>query len=128
MLVSDSERERAVALLRRQFLRGRLSTAQLAERVELALAARHRRDVRRAFAGLPPSWLDRDEMQRQVRRAKRAAVRTLAGLAWAFVTLVLLVGFATSAIAHGVTKANTIGFSLVWLIVTALAWRVRRRA
>src|SRR6059058_3722256 len=85
-LVSDSERERAAATLRQQFVHGRLSTEQLAERVELALAARNRRDVKRAFRGLPPIWRDTDELRRIGLQAKRRAVRAAVAAAWIFVT------------------------------------------
>ena len=127
-LVSDSERERAASSLRQQYLHGRLSTEQLAERVELALAARHRRDLHQAFAGLPPSWRDVDEVRRVARLAKRAAVRALIAAAWALLTLILLIGFAVNSLVHGVAMPDMIVFSLAWLSATALAWRARRRA
>lgn len=127
-LVSDSERERAAASLRRQFVHGRLSTDQLAERIELALAARSRRDFHRAFRGLPPLWRDGDELRRLAGNAKRTAVRAFAAVAWAFVTLVLLVAFGANAIRDGVTLRSVIGFALAWLVASALAWHVRRRA
>jgi len=127
-LVSDSERERAASSLRQQYLYGRLSTEQLAERVELARAARHRRDLHQAFAGLPPSWRDVDEVRRVARLAKRAAVRALIAGAWALLTLILLIGFALNSLVHGVATPDVIVFFLAWLFATALAWRARRRA
>ena len=127
-LVSDTERERAASSLRRQFLHGRLSTEQFAERVELVFAARRRRDFRQAFAELPPLWLDTDELRRIARQTKRAVVRALVAAAWVFITLVLLVAFAVNAFGHGLTAHDVIGFSFAWVVATALCWRVRRRA
>jgi Domain of unknown function (DUF1707) len=127
-LVSDSERERAAASLRRQFVLGRLSIEQLTERVELALRARNRRDFHRAFRGLPPVWRDADELRRLARQAKRTAVRALVAVAWAFVTLVLLVAFAADAIQDGTTLRDVVAFGVAWLFASALAWHVRRRA
>jgi Flp pilus assembly protein TadB len=123
-LVSDSERERAAASLRQQFVHGRLSTDQLAERVALALAARNRREVKRAFRGLPPLWRDSDELRRIGLQAKRRAVRAVVAAAWLFVTLVLLVSF----ISGGMKVTQLLGYGLVWLFASTLAWLVRRRA
>jgi Flp pilus assembly protein TadB len=123
-LVSDSERERAAASLRQQFVHGRLSTEQLAERVALALAARNRRDVKRAFRGLPPLWRDSDELRRIGLQAKRRAVRAVVAAAWIFVTFVLLVAF----ISDGMGLAPLIAYGVVWLMASTLAWLVRRRA
>src|SRR4051812_49121794 len=123
-LVSDSERERAAASLRQQFVDGRLSTDQLAERVALALAARNRREVKRAFRGLPPLWRDSDELRRIGLQAKRRAVRAVVAAAWLFVTLVLLIAF----IGDGMTLTHFVAYGLVWLMASTLAWLVRRRA
>jgi Domain of unknown function (DUF1707) len=127
-LVSDSERERAASSLRRQYVQGRLSLEQLAERMELVFAARRRSDFGPAFAELPPLWRDPDELRRIARRTKRAVVRSVVAAAWIFVTLVLLVALAVDAIAHGFTVRRTIAFAVAWLVVTALCRHVRRRA
>src|SRR5690349_8849523 len=119
-LVSESDRDRAAALLRRQFVHGRLSTEQLAERIELALAARERRDFHRAFRGLPPLWRDGDELRRLAGHARRSAVRAFAALAWALVTLILLIAFGANVVRDGVTLRNLIGFGLAWLVASAL--------
>jgi len=123
-LVSDSERERAAASLRQQFVDGRLSTDQLAERVGLALAARNRRDVKRAFRGLPPVWRDSDELRRIGLQAKRRAVRALVAAAWIFVSFVLLVAF----ISDGMGLTRLVAYGFVWVVASTLAWLVRRRA
>jgi len=127
-LVSDSERERAAATLRQQFVHGRLSIEELGDRVELALRARHRRDFRRAFRGLPPLWRDTDELRRLARQAKRTAVRLLVAAAWAFFTFVLLIAFVVTLVINDVTLRTVIEYAVAWLGATALAWHVRRRA
>ncbi len=127
-LLGDQERERAAVALQRHYLHGRLSADELGERVRLVLRARSRRDLGAAFAGLPPVWLDREELGR-IGSSARRAVRLLAlALVWVVVSVVLLVAFVASAVAHGLTTADAIGFPLAWLAVTALAWRARRRS
>jgi hypothetical protein len=127
-VVSDGERERAAAALRQQFVHGRLSTEELAERVELALRARNRRDFQRAFRGLPPVWLDGDELRRLGREAKRTVVRLFVAAAWALVTLVLLIALAADAVRDDMTLHNATTIAVVWVGATALAWHFRRRA
>jgi hypothetical protein len=58
MLVGDRTRELGVRALRRHFMSGRLSTAELADRVDLALRARTRSDLGAAMEDLPPVWED----------------------------------------------------------------------
>lgn len=126
--VSDLERERAATALRRQYLSGRLSVEQLSERMELALVARERRDLRRAFRGLPPTWRDVDELVRVGRAAKRTAVLAALAAVWTAASLVLLVAFALTALIHGVTPGATAAFALIWLLASLVVWRARRRA
>jgi hypothetical protein len=127
-LVSAREREGAAAALRRHFVSGRLSVDELGDRVRLALEARDGRDLRRSLTGLPPAWRDGEELRRAARTAKRAAVVATVTALWLLATLVLLVAFAAAAVAHGPTTADVVGYPTAWLIVSALAWRARRRA
>jgi hypothetical protein len=53
--VSDRDRDRCVERLREHCGEGRLTPEELEERIDLALAARTKRDLRRATAGLPPA-------------------------------------------------------------------------
>jgi Domain of unknown function (DUF1707) len=127
-LIGDHERERAAVALQRHYLHGRLSADELGERVRLVLRARNRRDLGAAFAGLPPAWLDGEELRRIGSSARRAARLFALTLVWLVVSVVLLIAFVASAIAHGLTTADAIGYPVAWLAVTALAWRARRRA
>jgi hypothetical protein len=130
-LVGDRERERAAAMLKEHYLRGRLSVEELGDRLGLALAARRDGDVRRALAGLPPAWreaaaaawLRRDAL---AGRAKRAAVVAAVWLAWWTVSVVLLVGFVATVVLDGLTWANGILFPALWCACTLLARRVTR--
>lgn len=62
---SDGERDQVVALLQRHFSEGRLTQAELEERVDAALAARTRDQLRALTADLPAA---------EVRRARPAMV------------------------------------------------------
>jgi hypothetical protein len=127
-LVSTRERESAAAALRRHFETGRLSLDELTERVGLALEARDARDLRRAMRGLPPTWRDGEELRRVARDARRRAVTAVVTGLWLVVSLILLVALASDAANDGVTAGTAIGYLVAWLLVSALAWRARRRA
>jgi hypothetical protein len=126
--VSDRERERAATALRRQYLVGRLSSEQLAERVGRALVARDRRDLRAVFAGLPPVWRDGDEVRRVALAVKRTAVLAALAAAWLAATLVLLVAFGVDVAARGLRLSDAVAFALLWLATTLLVRRARRNA
>jgi uncharacterized protein DUF1707 len=127
-LVGARDRELAAVALRRHYVNGRLSLAELEERLQLAVRARTRSELRAASLGLPPGWLDLDELRRTGRRAKRAAVRATITGAWILLTFVLLIAFGASTLEHGVDSVPTFAVSAVWLLVTLFAWRARRRA
>ncbi|HEY2372923.1 MAG TPA: DUF1707 domain-containing protein [Gaiellaceae bacterium] len=126
--MSARDREGAADALRRHFVVGRLSLDDFADRVRLALQARDSRELRRSLSGLPPIWRDGDELRRFALAAKRRAVMFAVSIVWLFATFVLLIAFAADTFAHGPTIADVVGYSTAWVIVTALAWRVRRRA
>lgn len=127
-LVGARDRELTAVALRRHYVNGRLSLAELEERLQLAVRARTRSELRAASLGLPPGWLDVDELRRRGVRAKRAAVRGAITLAWIFLTFILLVAFGASTLEHGVDSVATLTVCAVWLLVTLFAWRARRRA
>jgi hypothetical protein len=118
-LVGDTERERAVASLRRHYLDGRLSQVELEKRVGLALVARDRRQLRVALLALPPAWRDPELVRRTavgVRRGVRLAAITML---WVVVSFVLLVGLVATAIAHGLSATDAAVFLGIW---GALTW------
>jgi Domain of unknown function (DUF1707) len=71
VLASDAERERAIEELRAHYTAGRLTPAELEERVAQVCAARRRADIARAFESLP-----RRRRAGNLARMQRAAVRT----------------------------------------------------
>jgi hypothetical protein len=133
VLVGDQEREQAANALRRHFVQGRLSTSELAARLDSALRARTRSDLAAATAGLPPAWWDvavgvygaRWRVRRGVRRARVlfALVR-----AWFKVNLVLVVA-AGIALAVGAPVAPTVGACLAaWALASLGFWHAWRRS
>ncbi|HZR95051.1 MAG TPA: DUF1707 domain-containing protein [Gaiellaceae bacterium] len=128
MLVSTRERETAAESLRRHFVNGRLSLEEFNDRVRLALDARDARQLRRALRGLPPVWRDGDELRSLAARAKRRAVIAIVTVLWALGSLVLLFSFAVGATADTPSAKDVVGYAVGWLVLSALAWRVRRRA
>jgi hypothetical protein len=118
----------AAVALQRHFVSGRLSLEEFGERVRLALQASEGRDLRRAFAGLPPAWRDRDEIRRLGLLARRGAVLAVVAIVWLFVNALLLIAFTVTAIARGVTVGDALPFLLAWLAASLLAWVAARRA
>jgi hypothetical protein len=127
-LVSTRDREGAAEALRRHFVNGRLELDEFSDRLRLALQARTGWQLRRALWGLPPVWRDGDELRRIAREAKRRVVMAIVAALWIVASLVLLLSFAVSAVADGPTTTDAVGYSVAWLVVTAVAWQARRRA
>ena len=133
MLIGDQERERAAAALRRHFASGRLSVAELSERVDLTLRARSRRDLSSAMAGLPMVWEDlpavvhhaADRVHRGVRRVRLLLV---VARVWTRLTFVLALLFGVALIA-GAPVATALGaFFVAWALAGFATWRVCRRS
>lgn len=132
MLVGDHDRELATRALRRHFVYGRITTSELADRVETALHARTRRQLSAALQGLPPTWEDlpagvhiaAERVRHGARRAKFffALVRV-----WVKVDLALILAFAV-AVAVGAPLGTTLGAALAaWVLASFGFWRVWRR-
>jgi hypothetical protein len=128
LLVGDRERDAAARSLRRHYVGGRLTVEELSARLDLVVRARSRRDLLAAVGDLPPRWLDAAELGRTARGIRRALALALLTIGWLMLSLGLLVAFALTAIAHGVTTADAIAFPVAWLVGTAVLWRAGRRA
>lgn len=135
VLVGDREREGASGALRRHFVQGRLSTAELGDRIELALRARSRDDLDAAMQGLPPAWWDVPSGAHAAARRFRHGVRR----ARTFFVLVrlwfkanlMLVLAAGLALVAGAPAAATLGAAVAaWALATFAFWRLwcRRRS
>ena len=124
--VGDPERLRAAGALRRHYVEGRLTEDEFAERVELALAARTRTDLRAPFADLPrrPSL---EELGFPVVRAgalaRRAAVVAMAVGAWIMLSFALLVAFAVVLVVSGASAVALIAFPLAWVVLTVVLFK-----
>jgi len=131
-LIGDSERERAVAQLRRHYLGGRLSIEELTERLEVALNARRDSDVRRALTDLPAAWREqaagaRAGVQEGWRAFKHTVFVAAVWMLWWVASVVLLVGFVASVVVQGASLVIGAVFGAVWLACTFAARRVVRR-
>jgi hypothetical protein len=131
--VGDRDRELATAALRRHFVAGRLSAAELSDRAGLALRALSRDDLDLAMGDLPLVWEDLPagvqlaarKLSRVVRRVTLLLV--LVGL-WLIVSLALALALGTALVA-GAPPSTALGVYLVALALTSLAswglWRHR---
>lgn len=123
-LVGDPERERAQAALRRHYVAGRLDDLELSERLELVLHARTRRDLRHAFARLPASWQQLDDVVLPAMQRARQTVRVaLAFLVWLVASTFLLVAFVAWVAAEGADRFGLIAFPVAWLVLSLLLYR-----
>jgi DUF1707 SHOCT-like domain len=135
-LVGDLERETASKELQRHYRDGRLSVEELADRVQLALTARDRRQLRRSLRDLPARWAVPDvvvgaALQPAARIAKNAVVLAATALAWMLSSFLLLLVFIGWMVADGPHLAGLIAFPLLWATLTWLLWarssrRIRR--
>lgn len=131
-LIGDPDRERVAALLKRHYLRGRLSVDELSERLELAFTARRDNELRVALAELPASWHEQPAGMRRGldamwRSTKRVVFVAAVWALWWTVSLVLMIGFVVSVLVQGLSLVNAIAFPAVWLVCTLAAKQFARR-
>jgi hypothetical protein len=132
VLAGDRDRELAASALRRHFVDGRLSLAEFARRVELALGARSRTELAVAKEDLPPVWEDLPAglygAARRVHRGFRRTRRFLAFVrVWFKLNLVLLLALGI-ALAVGAPVAMTIGAAVAaWALTSLGVWHVWRK-
>ena len=132
MLVDDRDRELAATALRRHFVHGRLTTTELADRIDVALRARTRRDLNVAMAGLPLVWEDLPASVhtagRRVRRGM-SRVRFLFALVrvWLKVNLALILAFAVAVAVGAPVGTTLVAVVAAWTLAGYGLWRVWRR-
>lgn len=133
MLVGDRDRELAAVALRRHFAHGRLSVAELSDRIELALRARSRDELNEATQGLPRMWEDLPaltvpiarRLQRGIRRARFFFVYIRA---WSKISLGLVLACGIALVA-GAPPGIVVGaFLIVWVLASFATLRAWRRA
>jgi hypothetical protein len=132
MLASDGDRDRAAASLRGHYVNGRLAIDEFAERMELALGARSRAEVRTVLRDLPLGWTDLPEgihatAARGVRLARRSVLFMVLLGVWLAVSFALLLGFGVAFVVGGLSVVTALAFPLAWLLVAYALWRVWRR-
>lgn len=130
MFAGDLDRERAAATLREHYVRGRLTTDELSERIASVVAARSGAELRGALSGLPVVP-DVRELAAQARHGARTVLRgamlVVFTSAYLFFSFVLLFVLALTALLHGVSATALAGFLVVWLVPTYLLTRLWHR-
>ena len=127
-LVGDRERDNATLELQRHYREGRLTTDELAQRLEAALRARSGSQLRSALRGLPAwRWTESGTLRSPVRLLRNAALVVGSVVMWLFVSVGLLIAFIAWLVANGPGFAGLLVFPLVWLAATWLLWRGSRR-
>ena len=125
--VGDRERERAAASLQDHFVKGRLSLEELGTRIELALDARTRSDVRASLRDLPAQWQRSNEIvaagASMIQRGARILVFFATVAAWAICSAALAVPFTVLAVALGPSTLLAAVFVALWGLMSVLLWR-----
>jgi len=133
LLVGDHEREHAAHELQRHYREGRLSTDELAQRLETALRARNAVQLRSALNELPGAarWADPEALREALRSPARAVrnAAILAGTAavWVFWSIGMLVAFVAWLAANGPSLGALVVFPLLWFGASWLLWRGSKR-
>jgi hypothetical protein len=123
VFAADSDRERATAALREHYVRGRLTAEELADRVEVVVRSRSRRELRGALSGLP-MLPDAGELAGRARAVLRGAVLVVFTGAYLMFSFALLLVLAVTLIVQGATATALVVFLLVWLVPTLLLYRL----
>jgi len=131
-LVGDRDRDRAAQELQRHYRDGRLTTEELAQRLEAALRARSTKQLGSALKGLPAAWrMDaaalRGAVQSPVRAVRNAAILAATAVVWLFWSGGLFVAFVAWLAAKGPSLGALLVFPLLWFAVSWLLWTGSRR-
>jgi Flp pilus assembly protein TadB len=127
LLVGDPERDRAAHELRRHYREGRLSTDELARRLETALRARDRGQLRSALNDLPGRWGDVEALRSPGRAIRNAAILAGTAVVWLFWSIGMLVAFVAWLAANGPSLGALLVFPLLWFGLSWLLWSGSKR-
>jgi hypothetical protein len=133
LLVGDTERDRAANELQRHYREGRLSTDELAQRLETALRARDSLQLRSALSELPGAWRGadseavREALRSPVRALRNAAILAGTAVLWAFWSIGMLVAFVAWLAANGPSLGALLVFPLLWFAASWLLWNGSKR-
>ena len=126
-LVGDRERELAAASLQDHFAKGRLSLEDFGTRIDLALHARSRSDLRAALRDLPTQWRKSNELiaagAGAFRKGARLLVFFVTATVWAICSFALAIPFAVTLLALGPSAVVAIVFAAFWGAMTFALWR-----
>jgi predicted phage tail protein len=137
-LVGDADRERGIALLRRHYAEGRIEVEELAERAEAVTRARTTAELQDALRDLPGgrmlstvaprvvAFQQSDLGTVVVRRAARLLLAVAVVGAWILASTILLLSLGVAMLIAGVSAALTAAFTLAWVAMSWLFWRVGR--
>jgi hypothetical protein len=117
VLVSDAERERVLARLRRAYVDGRLDVADLGVRSGAALVARSREEL--------DSLLLDIGRRRSIRELPTA--RIVIGVAWAGTSAAFAAFFVAAQAAPGWSQVELLTIPTAWAGLTAAAAQALRR-
>jgi hypothetical protein len=138
VLAGESDRERAAHELQRHYREGRLTLEELGERLDTALRARHRMQLRAVFRDLPGRdfagwgrWAEPDDLREALRSPARAlrngAILVGTAVVWLFWSVSLLVAFVAWVAAHGPGLVGLLVFPALWFVSSWLLWTGSRR-
>lgn len=133
VLAGERERERAAHELQRHYREGRLTVDELGERLERALRARSRVQLRTALRDLPGPgrWVDpdtvREALRPPVRAARNAAILVGTAVVWLLWSVGLFGAFVAWLAANGPSLGALLAFPAVWFVSTWLLWTGSRR-
>jgi hypothetical protein len=133
VLVGDRDRELVAVALRRHFAHGRLSVAELSDRVELALRARSRDDLNAATRDLPRMWEDLPGIAVALAGRLRHGIRRTRFLliyirAWSKISLGLVLACGIALVAGAPPSIVVGAFLIVWALASFATLRAWRRA
>jgi hypothetical protein len=133
VLTGEREREHAANELQRAYREGRLTVEELGERLETALRARNRVQLRAALRDLPGPgrWGDPEALRQAlgspVRRVRNAAILVATAVVWMFWSVGLFVAFVAWLVADGPSLGGLLAFPALWFVSSWLLWTGSRR-
>jgi Flp pilus assembly protein TadB len=133
VLAGERERERAAYELRRHYREGRLTVDELGERLEAALRARSRVELRAALRDLPGpgQWAEpdalREALRSPVRAVRNAAILVGTALIWLLWSVGLFAAFVAWLAANGASLGTLLVFPALWFASSWLLWTGSRR-